>query len=384
MSRSNFQDLVEDSATLSSVCAAFEKSESIALDTEYVREATYYPKPSLVQISDGKTHVLLDVLKLEDNLQPLQQLLAKPKITKTIHSFEQDLIMLEHIECPIKNSLFDTQLAAAFLGFGYMLSYQTLVKKCLGVQLEKGYARSNWLARPLSEQQINYALEDVIYLHQLYEYLVERLQQSGKLSWFEEENERMLEDYYVNSFIRSIPKVCGEGLLASGYEKNRLKILAKWREGKAMKADLPRRWLADDEDLIAVAQNQKSPSELIVICKENYKKRTETDSAEKGNYKKNFSIDVDELEEQLESISSDASNNNHLSKKDKQLIEKMKSLISETAENHEIEKSLIASHKEILRFVRNKGNRSNMALASGWRYRIMQQSLQKLMSDDDG
>ena len=264
------------------MCVLFEKSESIAIDTEYVRESTYYPQPSLVQISDGTVHVLLDIMALRD-LHPLRKLLAQTTITKVIHSYQQDLMLLECIACPITESLFDTQMAASFLGFGHMIGYQDLVRESLGIKLKKGYARSDWLTRPLSKEQIKYAVEDVIYLNELYDLLKKRLQESGKLEWFEEDSKRTLEDYYAHSFERAIPKVTGQGQLFSADEKRRLRKLVEWREEKAMQVNIPRRWLVKDECLIAVAQNQMSLSALAKTCEEH------------------LDVDIDDLETRLQS-----------------------------------------------------------------------------------
>ena len=369
MNKSDSLGIVADDAMLSDLCASFAQSESIALDTEYVRESTYYPQPSLVQISDGSRHALLDVMTLQ-NLQPLRKLMATPEITKIIHSVEQDLMVLECIACPIKTALFDTQLAAAFLGLGYMVGYQTLVKACLGIRLEKGYARSDWLARPLSAEQINYAIEDVVYLPELYRLLKELMQESGKLSWFEEESKRNLDNYYIDSLERSAPKVSGEGNLVSIYARNRLRKLVEWREEKAREADLPRRWLIKDKYLIAVAREQLSPAKLINICME----KTEN----------TVNVDVGELNEQLQSVIRDTNSVAPTSKEDKRLIEKIKLLVSRTAKKHKIEQSLIASHRQISRFVKDKDNRSNMALSCGWRRQIIEPPLEQLMPDKDG
>ena len=364
MNTKNYGGIITDDTSLFAICASFEKSKRIALDTEYVRESTYYPQPSLVQISDGTSHVLLDIMTLRD-LHPLKKLLAQPKITKIIHSCEQDLMLLEHIACPIKKSLFDTQLAASFLGFGYMISYQDLVKESLGIKLKKGYARSDWLTRPLSKKQVNYAIEDVIYLHELHDLLNRRLQESGKLEWFEEESKRILEKYYVHGFERAVPKVTGAGKVVSAYEKRRLRKLIEWREEKAREIDIPRRWLIKDDDLVAVAQNQMSISALAVICKDR------------------IDINMDELGMRLESTEPVFYDTNPVSKKDKKLIEKIRLVVSQTAKDHEVEQSLIASHKQILEFVRDKKNRKNMALSSGWRHRVIQPPIQTLIDDND-
>ena len=364
MNTKNYVEIITDDTSLFAICASFEKSKGIALDTEYVRESTYYPQPSLVQISDGTIHVLLDIMALRD-LHSLRKLLVQPGITKIIHSYQQDLMLLESIACPIKESLFDTQLAASFLGFGHMISYQDLVWDILGVKLEKGYARSDWLTRPLSEKQVNYAVEDVMYLNELYDLLKQRLQKSGKLEWFEEESERILEDYYAHSFERATPKVSGEGLLVSANEKRRLRKLVEWREEKAMEVNIPRRWLVKDEYLIAVARKEMSLSALVEICKDH------------------IDIDVDDIETRLQSTQPVFYDTDPLSTEDKKLIEKIKLVVAQTAKDHEIEKSLIASHKQIVKFVRDKRNRKNMALSSGWRYRIIQPQIQQLIDDND-
>ena len=364
MNTKNYVEIITDDTSLFAVCASFEKSKAIALDTEYVRESTYYPQPSLVQISDGTIHVLLDIIALRD-LYSLGKLLGHPEITKIIHSYQQDLMLLESIACPIKESLFDTQLAAAFLGFGHMISYQDLVKEILGIKLEKGYARSDWLTRPLSQKQINYAVEDVIYLSELHDVLEQRLRESGKSEWFEEESERILEDYYAHSFERAIPKVSGEGLLVSANEKRRLRKLVEWREEKAMEVNIPRRWLVRDEHLIAVAQNQMSLRALAETCKEH------------------MDVDIDDLETRLQSTQPVFYDTDPISIRDKELIEKIKLIVSQTAKDHEIEKSLIASYKQIVKFVRDKRNRKNMALSSGWRHRIIRPPLQELINEND-
>ena len=363
LSTNNLWEIITDDTSLFGICVLFEKSGSIAIDTEYVRESTYYPQPSLVQISDGTVHVLLDIMALRD-LHPLRKLLAQATITKVIHSYQQDLMLLEYIACPVKESLFDTQMAASFLGFGHMISYQDLVWKSLGIKLKKGYARSDWLTRPLSEEQIKYAVEDVIYLNKLYGLLKQRLQESGKFEWFEEDSERILADYYAHGFERSTPKVSGQGQLVLANEKRRLRELVKWREEKAMEVNIPRRWLIKDEHLIAVAQNQMSLCALAKICKNL------------------LDIDMDDLEVRLQSTQPAFNDAGPMPMKNRKLIDKIKDVISQVAKDHEIDKSLIASHKQIVEFVRDKKNRKNMPLSSGWRYRIIQPPLQELFNDN--
>ena len=367
MKKQKFQGIITNDAKLLALCVLFEQSKNIALDTEYVRESTYYPQPSLVQISDGNNHALVDIMALQD-LQPLKKLLASPKITKIIHSSEQDLMILERIYCPLKYSLFDTQLAAAFLGYGYMIGYQALVQVCLDVKLKKGYARSNWLARPLSEAQINYAIEDVLYLHELHKFLAKQLQKSGKESWFEEESKHRLDNYQANYSDYFVPKILGQGRLISTYEKKRLTQLARWREDKAKQVNLPRRWLIKDKYLIAIARNQMSLHKLIEVYNNDIE-----------------NADVVEIDERLKSVEYKIYREQPpLSQDDRRLIVRIKKLVSQLAKEYKIEQSLIASHKQILRYVRDKQNRTNTVLVSGWRHHIIKQPIEQLIATSNG
>src|SRR5690606_30470791 len=194
---------------LNALCSKWRDLPVLALDTEFIRVDTFYPKLGLIQVCDGIASYLLDPLKLTD-WQAFINLLSSHSVTKVFHSCSEDLVVFAELFHQVPYPLFDTQKAAAFLGMGYSVSYQNLVKQILDIDVEKGETRSDWLQRPLSQQQITYAALDVAYLPQIVTILREQLQQRGYLEWFEAECRDMVtlasaniqqddwHDYYLN------------------------------------------------------------------------------------------------------------------------------------------------------------------------------------------
>lgn len=365
MSNKNSKRLIADDKQLVDICLSLNQIKTVALDTEYTRESTYYPKPALLQMSDGSRVSLIDTLAIKD-FSPIRQLLVVPTITKIIHSARQDIEVLKRLDCALKAPLFDTQLAAAFLNFGSQISYKDLVNKCLGVALEKEQTRSNWLARPLSDSQIDYAMHDVIYLHELYHRLKARLQKSGKEDWFIEESNSVLSNYCELHPKQAWQKVSGRGKLRSAVGLGRLQLLAQWREQKARVADLPRRWVIKDKQLIAVAK-QEVPLESLARQVEH-------------NTRQRVSVNLDELEALLATAKfRTLFFNDAPSPQDKNLIGKVKRLISRAAKEYQIEASLIANHKQITSMVINKNKYARAPWLSGWRLKIVGADIDNLV-----
>lgn len=231
-------------------------SEFIALDTEFMRESTYYPMLCLVQAATHDACVLVDPLAVKD-LQPLWSLLDERRRLKVLHAARQDLeVMSQAPRAPggIPAPLFDTQLAAAFLGLPAQIGYGNLVAERLGHTLAKGHARTDWTRRPLSAEQLEYAADDVRYLVPLYANLRSALEANGRLGWLEEES-RKLED---PALFRTDPQDAWRRL--KGLDRLRpvqrlaAKLLAAWREQRAMKHDRPRGWIVPDEALREIAE----------------------------------------------------------------------------------------------------------------------------------
>lgn len=236
--------------------ALLANSDYIALDTEFMRESTYYPGLCLIQAAADDGCIVIDPLALED-LQPLWQFLADRKRVKVLHAARQDLEVLsqsmsrplEADSLPIPGPIFDTQIAAALLGSPAQVGYGNLVTERLGHTLPKGQTRTNWAQRPLTREQLEYAADDVRYLAPLYLNLRDALQSAGRLHWLDEDTQE-LED---RSLYRVEPDAAWRRL--KGLDRLRpeqratAKLLAGWREARAMLKDKPRGWILADESL---------------------------------------------------------------------------------------------------------------------------------------
>ncbi|MCZ6854012.1 MAG: ribonuclease D, partial [Gammaproteobacteria bacterium] len=174
---------VASNASLSRVIDGWDSR--IGIDTEFLRTNTFYPIPGLYQVISGDRIFLIDPLKISE-WQPLVEILEDPAIVKIMHACSEDLELISHHLQAIPTSVFDTQLANAFQSQDFSTSYANLVSQQLDVELGKHETRSNWLQRPLSEDQIRYAGEDVYYLPALYESLSSNLQALGRMEWFQD------------------------------------------------------------------------------------------------------------------------------------------------------------------------------------------------------
>ena len=164
---------------------------TLAIDTEFIRRNTYFPKVGLIQLATEQQCFLIDPLAVND-LSSLAELLTNPQIIKVLHSPSEDLEVFSYSLGVVPEPLFDTQLGAAFLGLPFSLGYQTLVAQVLDVHLEKGETKSNWLRRPLSETQLQYAAQDVLYLLEIYRWMIVKLGELGRSSWLTEDCQAMV------------------------------------------------------------------------------------------------------------------------------------------------------------------------------------------------
>ena len=245
--------LVGDDAALSRLVDSWPADAGLALDTEFVRERTYYPKLCLVQVAAGDSLALIDPLAIPD-ARALVTALADPRRPKLLHAARQDIEALLPLTGAPLAPVFDTQIAAALLGFASQVGYADLVRQLLGVELAKGHARTDWARRPLSPEQLAYAADDVRYLPELAALLDERLAASGRRAWMEEESAALTDI----SLYRVLPAEAWRRL--KGLERMKpaaqaaLAALARWREERAMSRDLPRGWVLPDAALYDIAQ----------------------------------------------------------------------------------------------------------------------------------
>lgn len=234
------------------------RPRQIGLDTEFVRERTYWPKLALVQIAlhdaEGEQRILLvDPLSpgIGDALAPL---LGDRSILKIMHSASEDLVALKHDYGVVPQPLFDTQVAAALAGVGSGIGYQKLVQQVAGVALAKGETRSDWLRRPLSPAQLEYAADDVRHLHALHAALDAQLQALGRSEWLEQDCARMAANAERDETERwpHLPLRAAQFLDTDG--QHRLLRLLRWRDAHARHSDRPRSWILDNEFAVALAR----------------------------------------------------------------------------------------------------------------------------------
>lgn len=232
---------------------------TVALDTEFIRERTYYPQLALVQLGVRGETLLVDPL-VPGMTEALRPLLVDRAVLKLMHSASEDLQALLRGCDTLPSPMFDTQVAAALTGFGAGLGYQKLVEQITGVALDKGQTRSDWLRRPLSDEQLHYAAEDVVHLHAIHDELQGRLLALGRLDWLQADCERALrqagadvEDPYPHLSLRSAQTLDNEG-------QARLCRLLRWRDNEARRSDRPKGWILDNE--LAVALSRRPPADV--------------------------------------------------------------------------------------------------------------------------
>lgn len=248
-------DWIDTPAGLALAAERWRAADALAVDTEFVRERTFYPQLGLVQVSDGVRCALVDPLAIED-LEPLRAVLADPDILKVVHSPSEDLEVLYHRFGEFPRPLFDTQLAAALAGRDAAMSYQRLVRELLAIELEKGETRTNWLQRPLSPRQVEYAAQDVELLLPLYRELRAALEPAGRLGWVLEETRRLQDPA---RFLPPVEQAYLRFGSAGGLDRRQLAVLrtlAAWREQQARERDLPRNFVLRDAAVMALARRQ--------------------------------------------------------------------------------------------------------------------------------
>ena len=254
--------LVTDTASLTALCDRLARERFVAVDTEFMRDKTYYAKLCLVQLAGAEEAVAVDTLAPGLDLAPLYALMADPGVLKVFHAARQDVEIFVHQADAVPAPLFDTQIAAMVCGFGDAVSYDRLVRGLTGVRLDKTSRFTDWSHRPLTPRQVDYALADVIHLRPAYERLHRRLEKTGRLDWLSEEMAVLTDP----ATYRVAPEDAWRRLKIRSTKPKFLTVLrelAAWREREAQGRDVPRNRILRDDALVDVAaQMPQSPDEL--------------------------------------------------------------------------------------------------------------------------
>ncbi|MCO6411595.1 MAG: ribonuclease D [Thiogranum sp.] len=245
-------------------CNSLQHPGWLALDTEFIRERTYYPQLCLLQVAVPGNIACIDPLAIDD-LSPLLDILYDRSIVKVLHACSQDLEIFAYLKGAVPGPVFDTQLAAPLLGFAEQMGYANFVREALGVTLDKAQTRTDWSHRPLAKAQLDYAADDVRYLAQIYPDIRQRLEDLGRLAWLKAE----FED--CERLDRYLHEPAGVWRRIKGLDKLRpralaiVQQLAEWRETRAQQKDLPRSWVLKDDALMDIGR--LAPDSLEKLAK---------------------------------------------------------------------------------------------------------------------
>jgi len=237
-------------------------SDCIALDTEFMRVSTFYPQAALFQIATRDKCFLIDPLPISD-FTPLVELLENPGIVKIMHACSEDLeVFSTFLKCQ-SQAIYDTQIGAAFLGYGLSIGYKNLMDTLFDVDLPKGEQRSDWLQRPLTDKQLAYAAQDVTYLIEVYHQQRKTLTDKGWFSWVEEEIQALLNKQRRNvSPADAYLRVKGANRMTLD-QVQVIQRLAEWREVEARSRDIPRGFILKDPQILGIAQALPSTSKEL-------------------------------------------------------------------------------------------------------------------------
>jgi ribonuclease D len=254
--------IITETADLRAFVAELDSGPFAAIDTEFMRDQTYWPKLCLIQAAGPETAAIVDPLAEGLDLDPLYHLMAAKHVMKVFHAARQDVEIFHHQAGVIPDPLFDTQIAAMVCGFGEAASYETLVRRITKSEIDKSARFTDWSRRPLSRRQLEYALADVTHLREVYGTLSKELEKSGRAHWVEEE-EATLKDPET---YRLDPEEAWRRLKPRSTNKRFLTVLialAAWREREAQARDVPRNRILKDEALLEIAAHPPTTPEAL-------------------------------------------------------------------------------------------------------------------------
>jgi ribonuclease D len=360
---------VTDTSALKELVVALRKAPAVAIDTEFMRERTYFARLCLIQLASDDVAAIVDPLAIDD-LSALRELMLDTAVVKIFHAGSQDLEIFFRLLGEATTPVFDSQVAATLAGFPQQVGYGALVKEMLGVPLDKGDTYTDWAKRPLSDTQVEYALNDVRYLPEMYRRLTAELKREGRLGWLAADFKRM-EDPTTYECLpeeqwRRVKRI-------SSLNRRQLAVareVAAWREREAQRRDVPKRWVLGDESIVEVARRgPKTAEELAAI-------RGVSDKIGKGAQKGVIEAVARGLvvpEAELPSIAK-----RHRVQGDVDgAVDLMIALVRSRAREHGVAMPLLASRDDLERLA--GGERDASPLLEGWRRTMVGDELLALL-----
>ena len=362
---------IDSNEALKEFCDSIRDCRYCALDTEFVREKTYYPLLALVQLATETRQACIDPLAVTD-FSPFVELLTNANMLKILHAPGQDLELFYHQFSTLPSPVFDTQLAAAVLGYANQIGYADLVNRVCGVQLDKKHTRANWSRRPLSDGELDYAMDDVRYLIEIHDKLVAELDKRGRATWVQadfdalsEEASYQLDQTTLWKRLKGVQRLKGAAL-------NNADQLCRWREGVAIAKNRPRRWIIKDEDIVDIAR---------------FKPSSHNDLAQIGNLSKDYikkngdailqvlkdaaGIDPKDYPRQAEIVK--------LSNQQQAIADCLMAICRDLTEKNDIALASVTTKKEIDLLITGK---QDTKLSRGWRHEMLGKYLEAFLAGE--
>ncbi len=351
---------VDSAPLLDEICERFKGSPWLAVDTEFIRERTYFPQLCLVQLANATHIVCVDPLAIKD-LGPLLDLLYDPSITKVFHAAKQDLEIFYHLRRELPQPIFDTQVAAALLCERDQISYAALVEQMTNVRLEKAHTRTDWRQRPLDVEQLHYAIDDVRYLGDIYLSQRDTLVAKDRLHWLDEDFKELVDPQNYAPAPSEAWRRIKEGRRFKGKQLAVLQVLAEWRENKAIDLDKPRKWILRDECLADMARR-------LPEAKAALRKIRGLDGALIEKWGEEWLMLIDEAKVRPPERWPMLETKRPLSLDQEATVDLMMALVRARAVDADVSAPVLATRKMLEAFVRGEADASVM---HGWRYTIV-------------
>jgi len=369
---------VQDEQQLIDVCQQFAQSDVLAVDTEFVRTRTYYPKLGLLQVCDGRILALIDPVTIDD-LSPFWQLMSNANIRKVLHACSEDLEVFLRANCKPENMI-DSQIMMAFLGHGLSMGYAAMIQHFTEIELDKSESRTNWLKRPLTDKQITYAQADVKFLIQVYPTIVEQLKAKELFVNVLDESQKLINKKFTTIDSDRLYLSIKQNWRLNRQQLNNLKHLAKWRYQRAQQRDLPLNFVVKETTLMAVAQY--APQNVGVMA----------------SIKGIDLLDVRHQGKAMLAILRQAANDKEVDYPEivvrldqypgyKGMYKKIKTFIAEVAEQAGLSSDILASKKQINQYLSCYLNINEAKtllpendFLQGWRYELFGKKLNDLLS----
>lgn len=352
---------IDSSAALQQACTSLAGVDYITVDTEFLRDRTYWPVLCLIQVAGPKDAFIIDPMAKNMDLAPFLAVLNNPKILKVFHAARQDIEIFYQLTGAVPHPIFDTQIAAMVCGFGDQVGYQTLAAQFTNIQIDKTSRFTDWARRPLSKKQLDYAISDVTHLRVIYEKLQKELTNNKRVEWLEEEMAILTSpDTYDSN-----PDEMWKKIRTRSHKPRflaRVKEVAAWRERQAQKTDIPRTRLLKDEAILGLAaENPKNVAELQAI------------RMMAKNFNTHFAQDVldalkranDLPEKECPRVPKDRGQ--HIQMSDA-MMELLKVLLKSRCAEHGVAQKLVASSDDLLQIAAN--DKADVPAMHGWRYDI--------------